>query len=271
MIQGLSANALQKMIKEEKENQYLIVDVRQSEEYRLDHIPGSVNIPLPEIQFDPYIFDDDRKVIFCCTRGPRSKVAAIFVSEVGYDENKLFYLKEGLFEYTGEILLEMPRVDLFYQDINSYAIMEKAIDFENGAFRFYTLAKEKLIGTNIYPIMEKMAKDEVAHGKSIYNRLRKIENVDMDFEAYFKTCNGQVLEGGKSFREIKEFLSKGSSNPCMDILDFAIELEYCAYDLYKIMAENFKSEHIKDIFFQLAQSEKKHLDQMINALKLCAQ
>lgn len=271
MIKGLSAKALQKMIKEEKEDEYLIVDVRQAEEYRLDHIPGSMNIPLPEIQFDPYIFDDDRKLIFCCTRAVRSKVAAIFVSEVGYDEKKLFYLKEGLFEYSGEILLEMPRVDLFYQDINSYAVMEKAIDFEKGAFRFYTLAKEKLAGTKIYPAMEKMAKDEIAHGKSIYNRLRKIDNIDLDFQTYFRTCKGQVLEGGKSFREIEEFLSKGSSNVCMDILDFAIELEYCAYDLYKIMAENTKSEQIKGIFFHLAQAEKKHLDQVINALELCAQ
>lgn len=270
MIRGLSAKALQQMIKDENEKDYLIVDVRQAEEYRLDHIPGSMNIPLADIQFDPYVFEDDRKLVFCCTRGARSKVAAIFVSEAGYDEDKLFHLESGMFEYDGEILLQMPRIDLFFQDISMVSIMEKAIDFEKGAFLFYTLAKEKVAGSKLYPVLDKMCKDEIAHGKAIFNQRRSFSNPDVSFEAYFEQCHGLVLEGGKPFNEVQAFLSRRSSNACMDILDFAIELEYRAYDLYKTMAENSDFEEAIDMFFNLAQAEKKHLDQVINALELCA-
>lgn len=269
MIKGLTAEALQTFIKNEPEKKYLIVDVRQPEEYRLDHIPGSMNIPLAEIQFDPYSFEDDKKLIFCCTRGSRSKVAAIFVADAGYDDNNLFYLENGLFEYSGEILLDMPRVDLFPEDISPAATMETAINFEKGAFRFYSMAKETLSGTPLYPVIEKMIKEEIAHGKVIFKRFRNESGADMIFDDYFKNCQGNVLEGGKSFNEIASFLSESSSNPCMDILDFAIELENSAYDLYKTMAESSQVESLKEMFFGLAQAEKKHLDQMISALDLC--
>ncbi len=269
MIRGVNADALEKIIKKENEKDFLIVDVRQPEEYRLDHIPGSINVPLGEIQFDPYSFEENRKLIFCCTRGVRSKVAAIFVSETGHDEDKLFHLENGLLDYSGEVLMDMPRVELFPQDINAITIMEKAINFEKGAFLFYCLAKEKLTGTKLYSTIDKISKDEIAHGKAIYNRIKKNQDLTLDFDTYFETCDGLVLEGGKPFQDVLDFLDKESSNPCMDILDFAIELEHCAYDLYKTMAESSEETKTKSMFFSLAQAEKKHLDQMINALELC--
>ncbi|MCP3871781.1 MAG: hypothetical protein GY699_01290 [Desulfobacteraceae bacterium] len=271
MIQELSTKTLARFIKEKKEEEFLIVDVRQLEEYRLDHIPGATHIPLAEIQFDPFLFDDDRKLIFYCRSGSRSKVAASFVSEAGYDEKQLYHLKGGMLEYTGEILLNMPRIDHFPSDISSKDIMEKSIDFEKGAYFFYSSVKEKFHGSALYHAMEEMGQAEISHAKSIYNQMKKDYTVEMDFDLFFNTCKGQILEGGKSLKEIENFLSEIKSDECIDIIDFAIELEFTAYDLYKTMAENSNQdqEGAIQMFHTLAQAEKKHLEKMIQALELC--
>lgn len=270
MIRELTAKSLERFIKDRNEKQYLIIDVRQYEEYKLDHIPGAVHIPLAQIQFDPNVFDDDRKLIFYCRRGSRSKVAAILAAEAGYDENNLYHLKGGMAQYTGEILLDMPRVDLFPTDISPADIMEKAMDLEKGAYYFYMLAKEKFKDSELYQIMEKMGQAEISHARSIYKQLKKHTDIQMDFHLFFDSCKGDILEGGKSLNEIKDFLSKTlPENECSDILDFAIELEFCAYDLYKTMAENSSIENLEEMFFTLAQAEKKHLEKIIQSLTLC--
>ncbi|MBU1340104.1 MAG: hypothetical protein KKE44_15505 [Proteobacteria bacterium] len=269
MIKEMNAKVLERFIKDMNEKEYLIVDVRQYEEYRLDHIPGATHIPLAEIQFDPYVFDDDRKLIFYCRSGSRSKVAAIFVAEAGYDEDKLYHLKGGMLEYTGEILLDIPRVDLFPLDVCPEDIMEKLIDFEKGAFVFYTLAKEKVKGSELYEVMKNMAQAEISHGKSIYNQMKKNNNIQMDFDLFFNACKGEILEGGKTLEYIESFLLKTSSKDCIAILEFAIDLEFSAYDLYKTMAQTSTDKRLTKMFYTLAQAEKKHLEKIIQSLELC--
>ncbi len=269
MIRSLSASALENFINNQNEKDYLIVDVRLHQEYRLDHIPGSVHIPLAQIQFDPYLFEEDKKLIFCCRSGRRSKVAAIFVAETGYKEEYLYNLTGGMVEYTGEILLDYPRIDLFPSDFDIIEFMEKAIDLEKGAFYFYSQAKESLKDTPLYEVMAKMVQAEIAHAKSIFKQLNRIQKYEMGFDLFFDSCNGQILEGGKSIEKVKTLFKDSSSSSHIDILDFAIELEFCAYDLYKVMAGNIAGKQLQNMFYALAQAEKKHLAQIIQALELC--
>ena len=271
MIKGLSGEALQEFMKTRKEKDYLVVDVRQPEEYRLDHIPGSVNIPLAEVQFDPYIFENERDLVFCCTRGARCKVAAVFVSEAGHASNRLFYLQEGLFEYSGELMIAMPKIGVFPSDMTAQAVMRTAVGFEKAAYRFYRSALEKLRRAPIRSTLEKMAKEEKAHAKSIFRKLNSAPATEADFQAYFDQSSDSILEGGKSFKEVEAFLRQETSNPCMDILDFAIEIEYNAYDLYKTIAEKSDQADVKQLLFHLAEVEKKHLDRLITDLELCVQ
>ncbi|NOX34673.1 MAG: hypothetical protein GXP56_13240 [Deltaproteobacteria bacterium] len=267
MVKELSAKILQRFIKDKTEEEYLIIDVRQQNEYRLDHIPGAENIPLAEIQFDPFVFDDDRKLIFYCRSGGRSKVAAIFVAEAGYDEKKLYHLKGGMLEYSGKIINDMPRVDLFPADITPAGIMEKSIDLEKGAFYFYTHVKDQFKGSELYHVMKNMAKDEISHAKAIYNKMKKRNDIEMEFDLFFNSCKGDIIEGGKSLKEAGKFFSDISNT--IDIVDFAIDLEFSAYDLYKNMAENFKEESLKEMFYTLAQVEKEHMEKMIQLIELC--
>lgn len=270
MIEAVTAQQLETLITTGDEHSFLLVDVRLAEEYRLDHIPGAINIPLAELEFDPFVLDDQKKKIFYCRRESRSKVAALFASEAGQRPENLFYLQGGMAGYTGEILLEIPRVDLFSPLMSPAEVMEKAISFERGAFHFYGLAMEKFKGSPLYPVMEKMSLNEKAHARTIFNVLDKIDPVGLSFDRFFETCREDILEGGKSLEEINRFLDRTSPENRMDLLEFAIELEFCAYDLYKTMAENSKEAVVKEMFYTLSQAEKQHLSLLVNHLGQCS-
>jgi rhodanese-related sulfurtransferase len=76
---------------------YLIVDVREPNEYDVDHIPDAVNIPrgLLELRADPASPSADAalsagqsaRILVYCTRGPgaRSLLAAQTLSSMGYE------------------------------------------------------------------------------------------------------------------------------------------------------------------------------------------
>lgn len=62
-----------------------IVDVRTPGEFMMEHVQGSVNIPLHEL---PFKIDDFKKmdnIVLCCASGGRSGQAAQFLRQHGID------------------------------------------------------------------------------------------------------------------------------------------------------------------------------------------
>ena len=60
----------------------LIVDVRSREEYYKNHVKGSLNIPLFDLEY--YIdFLKDKNILFYCDSGRRSRMAVEYVGERG--------------------------------------------------------------------------------------------------------------------------------------------------------------------------------------------
>lgn len=63
----------------------LLIDVRELEEYRAGHIPGSVSMPLSV--FDPNALPDaaGRRIVFSCNSGGRTLRAIAESQAKGYD------------------------------------------------------------------------------------------------------------------------------------------------------------------------------------------
>ncbi len=65
----------------------LLLDVRSPEEYSGGHIPGSVNLPLPEIdQAESRFPDKSRPVFIYCLSGARSGQALAVMKRQGYTD-----------------------------------------------------------------------------------------------------------------------------------------------------------------------------------------
>lgn len=62
-----------------------VVDVRGPGEYAGGHAPGSLNIPLPELDHRLRELDPQRWVIVCCASGTRSALARRRLRNQGFD------------------------------------------------------------------------------------------------------------------------------------------------------------------------------------------
>lgn len=61
-----------------------LVDVRTSEEFARDALPGAVNVPLQNLLSDIQRLDKDKPVILYCASGRRSQQAAQALSIFGH-------------------------------------------------------------------------------------------------------------------------------------------------------------------------------------------
>ena len=85
----------------DSEEGYTYLDVRSEEEFAMDHVPGSINIPVatrnpmgpglvPNPEFTSQVeeqFDKDSRIITACLRGGRSLAAARALAENGFTGN----------------------------------------------------------------------------------------------------------------------------------------------------------------------------------------
>jgi adenylyltransferase/sulfurtransferase len=94
-----------KQLVDSKESDYLIVDVRTAKEYNLSHIPGSVVVPLQEIEQGTGITKiksmlKGRKLVAYCTSRKRSTRALILLHHAGITGTKV---EGGIEAWTKEI------------------------------------------------------------------------------------------------------------------------------------------------------------------------
>ena len=85
----------------EKENDYIILDVRTAEEFAEKHIPNAINIPNEMIGSEELteLPDKNQLILVYCRSGNRSKQAAEKLVALGYTK---IYEFGGIIDWTGE-------------------------------------------------------------------------------------------------------------------------------------------------------------------------
>ena len=71
---------------------YIILDVREQDEYDAGHIPGAILIPYTQIKdsAEEALTDKDQLILVYCRSGRRSKIAAEALVELGYTNIREF-------------------------------------------------------------------------------------------------------------------------------------------------------------------------------------
>ena len=84
------------------EEGYIILDVREQDEYDAGHIPGAILIPYTQIaeKAEEVLTDKDQLILVYCRSGRRSKIAAEALMELGYTNIKEF---GGILDWPYEI------------------------------------------------------------------------------------------------------------------------------------------------------------------------
>ncbi|RYG73492.1 hypothetical protein EU245_06325 [Lentibacillus lipolyticus] len=70
------------------EEAIIILDVREHAEYAFNHIPGSINIPLGELEDRMDELENDKEINVICRTGSRSDLASQKLSEKGFKNVK---------------------------------------------------------------------------------------------------------------------------------------------------------------------------------------
>ncbi len=75
-----------KMALDAKED-ILVLDVREADEYKADHIPGALNLPRGVLEFEIWTVASDRnkKIFVFCKTGVRAALATKLLNELGYN------------------------------------------------------------------------------------------------------------------------------------------------------------------------------------------
>ena len=76
----------------DREEGYIILDVRTQEEYDQGHIPGAIQISHEEIaeKAEDVLTDKNQLILVYCRSGRRSKIAAEILVDLGYTNIKEF-------------------------------------------------------------------------------------------------------------------------------------------------------------------------------------
>jgi sulfur-carrier protein adenylyltransferase/sulfurtransferase len=267
----IDAEELRNYLTAHQEKDYLIIDVRQPEEYAESHIPGARHLPIMELVPRLYELPADRDLIFYCRSGGRSAAAAVLALEEEVGSGKIYNVKGGMQAWDGHRIEGAPRWHLFDTVATTAQRLHLAMDLEKGAEQFYQFVAKQYEAAPFSTTFARLAKAEEAHARTIHRFWQVEADENADFESVYRALEGEVLEGGESTESMLDKVRRMGEGACLPLVELALGIEYAAYDLYRTLADNGPDERAAAAFMQLAQAEKTHMEALTQTIGLCRQ
>jgi sulfur-carrier protein adenylyltransferase/sulfurtransferase len=246
-----------------QEKDFLLVDVRQPQEYEKEHLPGAQLIPLGIIMEGRSSLPRDKALIFYCSHGMRSRAASEVCAGTGEFTKPLYSLMGGISAWEEGVVSDFPKMAVF-EGAHSEADWAKvSMNLEKGAFLFYDYLIKKCAETSFVKELEDISAMETVHARLIYNLFPRNEGSTEMFQDVFGALPGDIVEGGQSLEKVCRVLERMPGAFLANALDMALRIEYAAYDLYRSLAnESGKNPQIQKALLTLSQAEKKHAYQV---------
>ncbi|MFP4226557.1 MAG: rhodanese-like domain-containing protein [Desulfobacterales bacterium] len=253
------------------EKDFLLVDVRQPQEYEQTHIPGASLMPLSDFESRLFELPSDKELIFYCKSGNRSQMAAMLADEAEITEKPIYHLAGGILAWTGKTVGHFPKVKIFTSAASFEELLYTAMDMERGAERFYQHMRDQYSNYPFAKTFDQLSKVETAHARIIYDVYRKTADTEPEpFDVFYEKLEGKILEGGEGLEEMIPRLESIDSHVCASLMEIALNIEYAAYDLYRTAAaDHVESREAADLFLNIAQAEKTHMRMIARALADC--
>ena len=258
-IVNLDTEQLRAYLDNHREQDFMLIDVREPSEYSRLHIPGARLIPFPLIEEEIPKLPLDKDLIFTCRSGIRSRAAATLARDQFDGKVNIFSHTGGILSWHGKTVSGFPRVRVFGQFDDFTAVLNAGIDMEKGAWIFYQRVLARFPQAPFTDAFVSLSQAETSHALTLYNLLRGRDASVPDFDTVFATAKGEVLEGGVTLQQTIDKLGKLEDNDPISLLEMALDIEYAAYDLYRRGAEMADDPEIKRILYGIAHAEKAHM------------
>lgn len=260
-IKSLTPDEIKAILDKDKKGEYLLLDVRQPEEYEDGYIPGAVLIPLGELEARYGELERDKKIIAYCRSGHRSMAAAIALCGLGF--KGVQHLDSGILNWPYDTITGIPeaRPELITEAADVRDILMLAIKLEKGSWGFYTSARDKAESPQAKETFQMLANAEDGHMQRLYERMISLlgEGALPPLEKLKRELRVEHMEGGI---EISPALAKVGEKFTdeMEALEIALEKEYMSYDFYKRTSVLVEKPDAKAFLYELALEERMHAD-----------
>ncbi len=267
VITRLTPDKIKKILAQDKKGEFLLLDVRQPEEYEAGHLPGAMLIPLGELEARQGELDRTKKIITYCRSGRRSMAAAIALCGLGFE--RIYSLDGGILNWPHETISGIPEIrsELITEAANVRDILMLAIKMEKGSGDFYLAARDRTEAPQAIETFQMLANAEDTHMKMLYQRAISLlgENSLPPLEELKRELKVEHMEGGI---EINPALTKVDKNFIdeMEALEMALEKEYMSYDFYKRASVLIGNPDAKALLHELALDERNHADILLKRL-----
>jgi rhodanese-related sulfurtransferase/rubrerythrin len=263
-IKTLTPSEVQAILDKDKKGEFLLLDVRQPEEYEAGHIPGATFIPLGELEARQEELDRDKKMITYCRSGHRSMAAAIALCGLGFKD--VHHLEGGINNWLYETISGIPEAkpELVTEEVGVRDILMLAIKLERGSQDFYLAAKKKAASPQAKENFQILADAEDRHMQRLWERaidllgkgaLPPLEKLKQEFKVEYMEG---AIEVSPALAKITEEFSDE-----MEALEIALEKEYMSYDFYKRTSALVEDNGAKTLFYELVLEERNHANILI--------
>ncbi len=149
-------------------------------------------------------------------------------------------------------------LDLFTGNEAPTEILKVAYSLEQGLNRFYLDMENKAQNKDVKALFLKLSEIEEKHKEEILAAYADIAGETVDKEAFEKTLEAKVLEGGLT---VDEYLARFNADleKEKEVLSLAMSIEAQALDLYQRVAGKIDNETSKTVVNRIANEEKAHL------------
>lgn len=265
-VENITPGALRELMASQPESAFQLIDVRQPEEYRDQHIPGATLVPLLDVEQDPGRIEARRFNVFYCRSGARSMRAATHVVRVTGMQH-VYNLEGGVLGWGGRRLPDMPNIRAFPVEGPLTDVLMRALDLEKGAHRLYDHFLDRFAGTTIEKEILPLTQAEEGHGRTIHAMLRRVAaEPPPPFEALFEGLPGELLEGGESLEALAGRVEAVAEEGISALLELALDLELKAYDLYRNLAARADDPQTRDALLDLSAQERRHAEQVVRSM-----
>ena len=253
--EDISTRAAKEYLKETPQAAFQLIDVRQPKEYKEQHIPGAILIPLNELKERLQELTPDLPTIVYCRSGARSKAGCQILRNNNFPD--VLNLTGGILQWNGATAFGSEKfgLDFFIQGTytNGYEI---AYHLEKGLRQFYIILAENAVSTKIKQLLTRMAQMEDGHMTMLIAQSKAAE-----LPINTSTETNGVIEGGLSLSELRAAFGDNLDTE-EAVIQLAMMFEAQAWDLYSRLSRKNNNASEQEFYRKMAGEEQKHLDKL---------
>ena len=264
-VPSITPDEVKSLIETKSAQEYCLLDVRQRMEHGQGRLPGSVLIPLGDLNARAGELDKKKKIIVYCRSGNRSVSATNFLRGIGFD--KALNMTGGIIRYNGLVASGPPEAGAvcFPGSLTATQLAATAWVLEEGNVEFIEKLCHNILNDHEPVLFDEILEAKRAHQASLSQLAGEIKGLSEsgDFPGGEIDLPTESLMVGCV--KVSAALQWAADKRMNDLLELMMTLSANAYDFYLRLGRLTKSDEERRVFEVMANEEHQHLARLARA------